>query len=144
VKLALAFACGLVFAVGLALAGMTNPAKVVGFLDVTGAWDPSLAFVMGPALAVSAVAWRVSRRAAAPVLGGTFPEPPSGGIDARLVVGAVIFGIGWGASGYCPGPAIVSAAVVPGAPAFVAAMLVGMIAADRAAALGRLQPALES
>ncbi|HKA90391.1 MAG TPA: DUF6691 family protein [Haliangiales bacterium] len=145
-RLVVSFACGLVFAVGLAIAGMTNPAKVVGFLDVTGAWDPTLAFVMAGALGVYAVAWRFRRGLAAPVLGGAFPPRP-GAIDARLLVGAAIFGIGWGISGYCPGPAVVSATVVPPAAAFVLAMLAGMALVDRIDPVlraTRLQPARES
>jgi len=143
----LSFACGLLFAVGLAVAGMTNPAKVIGFLDVTGAWDPSLAFVMGGALGVYAVAWQLRRRVAAPALGGTFPAPPSGAIDGRLLVGAAIFGLGWGVAGYCPGPAVVASAVTRNAPVFVLGMLVGMALVDRVdrdRRVTRLQPAAES
>ncbi len=145
-RLVVSFACGLLFAIGLAVAGMTNPAKVIAFLDVTGAWDPSLAFVMGGAFAVYAAAWQLRRRVAAPYLGGTFP-PPAATIDARLFVGAAIFGAGWGASGYCPGPAVVSAAVARGAPVFVLAMVAGMVLTDRidpVVRARRLQPAPES
>jgi len=138
---ALAFGCGVLFAVGLALAGMTNPAKVIGFLDVAGRWDPSLAFVMGPALGVYALAWRFRRRSAAPFLGVAYPEPASGGIDSRLLGGAAIFGVGWGIAGYCPGPAIASVTVTAAAPVFVVAMLAGMAAVGR---VDRLQRAAES
>lgn len=97
----IAFLSGLVFAAGLGLSGMTQPAKVLAFLDVGGAWDPSLAFVMVGAIAVHAVAWRIARRR------GIVIEVPKA-IDARLVGGAALFGIGWGLSGWCPGPAFVA------------------------------------
>jgi uncharacterized membrane protein YedE/YeeE len=141
VKAAFAFGCGVLFAVGLALAGMTNPPKVIAFLDVAGHWDPTLAFVMGSALAVYALAWRLRRRSAAPLLGAVYPDPPRGGIDARLLGGAAIFGVGWGIGGYCPGPAIASLTVSAAAPVFVVAMLVGMAAAGRRE---RLETAAES
>ena len=139
-RAAFAFGCGVLFAVGLALAGMTNPAKVIGFLDVAGHWDPTLAFVMGPALAVYALAWRLRRRSSAPFLGAAYPDLPSRGIDARLLGGAAIFGVGWGIAGYCPGPAIASLTVSAAAPVFVVAMLAGMAAAPRE----RLETAAES
>lgn len=121
-----AFAAGALFSLGLALSGMTDPAKVIGFLDVTGAWDPTLLFVMAGAVAVFAVAWRGSRRLAAPVYGPRFPELPDR-IDRRLVIGALLFGAGWGMAGYCPGPALASlGAGVEGAAVFVAAMVAGM------------------
>lgn len=124
-----AFVSGLVFAVGLAVAGMTQPQKVVGFLDVAGAWDPSLALVMGAGVLVFGAAHAVTRRRAAPLFGGAFPPPPSPVIDARLLAGAVIFGVGWGLSGFCPGPAIVAvAAGAKPALVFVPAMAAGMIA----------------
>ena len=140
-KAAVAFGCGALFAVGLAVAGMTNPAKIIGFLDVAGRWDPTLVFVMGPALAVYALAWRLRRRSPAPFLGAAYPDLPRRGIDARLLGGAAIFGIGWGIAGYCPGPAIASLTVSPAAPLFVVAMLVGMAAAGRRE---RLEAAAES
>ena len=119
------FACGSVFAAGLALSGMTQPAKVLGFLDVFGAWDPSLAFVMASALAVLFAAPAVTPRR--PLLAPTFAAHPPDRIDLRLVGGAAIFGIGWGLSGFCPGPAIVSiGAGTPAALVLVPAMLVGM------------------
>ena len=124
---------GTLFGAGLALSQMTNPAKVIGFLDVTGAWDPSLAFVMGAALVVATGGQIVQRRrvrGAGPSL-TTRPGSPSGGpgagIDARLLGGAALFGIGWGLAGFCPGPALAS--LVDGAPRvllFVASMLAGM------------------
>ncbi|MCI0569511.1 MAG: YeeE/YedE family protein [Myxococcaceae bacterium] len=97
---------GLLFALGLGLAGMTDPDKVLGFLDVAGAWDPSLAFVMGGALAVHAVARRFILRRKAPVLAASFPVLGKMQVDGRLVSGATLFGVGWGLAGYCPGPAL--------------------------------------
>jgi uncharacterized membrane protein YedE/YeeE len=115
------------FGVGLVLSGMTQPAKVIGFLDVSGAWDPSLLFVMVGAIGVHAIAWRFIKRAPQPVLGGTFQVPTNKAIDARLVVGAGLFGIGWGLSGICPGPGLVALANNSGAVlTFVGAMLTGI------------------
>lgn len=116
---------GLLFALGLGLGGMTDPAKVVGFLDVAGAWDPSLAFVMAGALGAYALARRLILRRAAPVLADAFPEAPSASVDGRLVAGAVLFGVGWGLSGYCPGPALVA---LPVGGLTVALFVVGMVA----------------
>ena len=124
----LAFVCGLVFALGLGLSGMTQPSKVVGFLDLAGSWDPSLALVMGGALAVFAPVYRWSRRRRTPLFAAHFIDSTERQIDARLVGGAVLFGIGWGLSGFCPGPAIVSlGAASRGAFVFVPAMLAGMV-----------------
>jgi uncharacterized membrane protein YedE/YeeE len=124
-----AFLSGLMFSGGLLLSGMTQPRKVMAFLDVSGAWDPSLALVMVGAIAVSAVAFWASTRLRTPVLDRRFRLPPSQGvIEARLVVGAILFGIGWGLSALCPGPAVVLVATgTPGAIAFVASMLGGMV-----------------
>ncbi|HUS64703.1 MAG TPA: DUF6691 family protein [Kofleriaceae bacterium] len=123
-----AFASGLVFALGLAVSGMTQPAKVVGFLDVTGAWDPSLGLVMAGALAVVFVAQRVAVRRPAPLFAPAFPGPPARVIDLRLLGGAAIFGVGWGMSGFCPGPALVSlGAGMHAALVFVPAVLAGMV-----------------
>ncbi|MFO1320824.1 MAG: YeeE/YedE family protein [Burkholderiales bacterium] len=109
-RIAYAFSCGVVFAIGLIVSGMTNPAKVVGFLDITGRWDPSLAFVMGGALAMFGFAyWRSRRPAARPLLDETFYVPEAQGIDGRLLIGSALFGLGWGLAGFCPGPAVVSA-----------------------------------
>jgi uncharacterized protein len=115
---------GTLFGVGLAVSGMINPAKVVGFLDVAGGWDPTLAFVMGGALLVTIPAFRVILNRPRPVLADGFDLPTKSTLDARLLGGAALFGVGWGLSGFCPGPAV--AAVTTGlAPvfAFVAAMM---------------------
>jgi uncharacterized protein len=129
-KVLYAFLCGVVFAVGLLVAQMTNPAKVIGFLDVTGAWDPSLAFVMGGALAVFGTAYLLSRRAGArPLLDGQFYVPGAQGITWQLVTGSLLFGLGWGLAGFCPGPALVSAGFGDSRVwIFVAAMVVGILA----------------
>lgn len=122
-----AFLVGLVFGLGLLVSGMTDPAKVLGFLDLAGLWDPSLAFVMGGAIAVGAVAFAVARKRTTSFLGGAMHLPGSRDIDRRLVLGSLVFGVGWGVAGFCPGPAIVSAgAGQPKAVVFVAAMLAGM------------------
>lgn len=105
-----AAASGLLFGFGLALSGMTNPDKVLDFLDVAGDWDPSLLFVLGGAVAVALVAFRFILRRSQPLLEVRFTLPTARGIDGPLVVGAVVFGIGWGISGYCPGPAVASLA----------------------------------
>ncbi|MBM4383113.1 MAG: YeeE/YedE family protein [Deltaproteobacteria bacterium] len=127
-----ALASGLVFGAGLALAGMTNPAKVLSFLDLAGAWDPTLALVMGGALAVNAAAYAVTRRRAKPLYADAFALPTRSDLDARLLGGAALFGLGWALVGLCPGPALASLARgdvhVLG---FVAAMAVGMLAARR-------------
>jgi uncharacterized membrane protein YedE/YeeE len=122
----LPFLSGFLFAVGLSIAGMTIPANVIGFLDVTGAWDPSLAFVMMGAIAVYTAAYRLSHRMARPVLARAFAVVPPARIDRRLLVGSALFGVGWGLAGYCPGPALVSAATgATSTLGFVIAMLAG-------------------
>jgi uncharacterized protein len=103
-------AAGLLFGLGLAVSGMTHASKVLGFLDVTGDWDPSLLLVLGGAVGVTVIAFRFILRLPAPVLEPVFRLPSAKDIDGPLVVGAAIFGIGWGISGYCPGPAIASLA----------------------------------
>jgi uncharacterized membrane protein YedE/YeeE len=118
---------GLVFGLGLILSGMANPAKVIGFLDLAGAWDPSLAFVMGGAIAVGSVAFAVARKRTASFMGAKMMLPTVRKIDRRLVIGSTLFGIGWGIAGFCPGPGLVSIGM--GATkglAFVVAMLLGM------------------
>ncbi|SEB14327.1 YeeE/YedE family protein [Variovorax sp. YR216] len=118
---------GLVFGLGLIVSGMANPAKVLGFLDVTGHWDPSLAFVMGGAIAVGVVAFAVAGRRTTSLLGVEMRLPSARHIDRRLVAGSVLFGIGWGIAGFCPGPGLVSLGMGEvKALVFVAAMLVGM------------------
>jgi uncharacterized membrane protein YedE/YeeE len=122
-----AFGSGLLFALGLGVSGMIDPSKVIGFLDVAGRWDPSLAFVMMGAIAVGIVATRVVARRASPLFGDRFHLPPVTAIDARLVGGSALFGVGWGLSGYCPGPAVLAAVgAVPEAVVFIIAMLAGM------------------
>ena len=126
-QLATAFVMGVVFAVGLVVGGMTRPAKVIGFLDVTGNWDPTLLFVMAGAVAVTTVLFPRILRRPAPVLCARFVVPARARVDARLLLGSALFGVGWGLSGYCPGPAIVS--VTTGAPAavvFALSMLAGL------------------
>ena len=123
---------GLVFGLGLIGSGMTDPAKVKGFLDLFGAWDPSLALVMGGAIAVGAVAFTVARRRTVSWTGAPMELPSSTLIDRRLLLGGVLFGAGWGIGGFCPGPALVAASSGSmAALGFVAAMLVGMAAHDR-------------
>lgn len=125
--LASALAAGAIFGFGLAISGMTKPSKVVGFLDVFGAWDASLAFVMMGAIAVHLVAHRIIRRRAAPLFEGRFHLPTRKDFDVRLVLGAAIFGVGWALAGFCPGPGLVSAASGSlAALVFVAAMTAGM------------------
>lgn len=99
---------GIIFGLGLILSGMTNPAKVKGFLDVTGLWDPSLALVMGGAILVGVFAFALAKKRGRTILGESIPLPEDKQIDRKLVIGAFIFGVGWGLSGYCPGPAIAS------------------------------------
>jgi len=121
------FLAGLVFGLGLIVSGMANPAKVLGFLDLAGNWDPSLAFVMAGAIAVGAVAFAVANRRAVSLLGAEMRLPSARYIDRRLVLGSVVFGIGWGVAGFCPGPALVSLGMGEfKAFVFVAAMLAGM------------------
>ena len=122
------FFVGLLFGIGLLLSGMSDPGKVLGFLDLFGAWDPSLALVMGGAVGVAALAYAIAGKRSTSVLGGALQLPTSNHIDRRLVGGALVFGIGWGLAGYCPGPALVSLASgqVKGA-VFVAAMALGMV-----------------
>lgn len=135
-----AAASGALFGVGLALGGMTQPSKVIGFLDVGGRWDPSLALVMLGAVGVHALILQVARRSAWG-RGLTLPAPASSGVDARLVTGAAVFGVGWGLGGYCPGPGVASlGAAAPSAIVFVVTFLLGFLlgeAAERAAPKAR-------
>jgi uncharacterized membrane protein YedE/YeeE len=126
--LLVAFASGVVFALGLGVSGMTNPEKVLGFLDVRGVWDPSLALVMVGAIGVHAGGALWARRASRPLWASAFAFSRRTAIDPALVGGAVLFGLGWGAAGYCPGPAVVDlAAPSPSRIAFVASMVAGIL-----------------
>lgn len=121
------FLVGLLFGIGLIVSGMTDPGKVIGFLDITGAWDPSLAFVMGGAVIVAFFAFAAARRRTTAFLGGAIQLPAQAPIDRRLLVGSLVFGAGWGLAGFCPGPAIVAAGAGHAqAVAFVLAMVAGM------------------
>jgi uncharacterized protein len=121
-----AIAAGLLFGAGLLLSGMTRPAKVLAFLDVFGDWDASLALVMAGAISVHALGYRLVRRRTVPLADERFWVPEQKKLDARLLVGAALFGVGWGLSGYCPGPALVSlASAGPGVLVFVIALVLG-------------------
>lgn len=124
------FGLGLLFGVGLVVSGMSDPAKVLNFLDLFGSWDPSLALVMAGAVIVTFLGYRLVFRRGRPIAGKTFHLPDRNDIDGRLLVGPVIFGIGWGLGGFCPGPALTALGLgASGTLAFVPAMLVGMLAA---------------
>ena len=126
-----AFAAGLLFGVGLIVSQMVNPAKVLGFLDIFGNWDPSLALVMGGAVVVSALGTLIAKRRGVPVLAPRLEIPTRRDVDPRLIGGAALFGIGWGLVGLCPGPAIANLATLSSrVVAFVVAMAVGMLALD--------------
>jgi uncharacterized membrane protein YedE/YeeE len=143
-----AAASGVLFGIGLAIARMTDPEKIRDFLDVTaipaGGWDPSLAFVMGGAAIVAFFGLRLDRSMAQPFAAAAFSAPAPAGIDRSLLAGSALFGVGWGVSGFCPGPAIANLGIVPGSViGFVVAMLVGSWAAGAAirANIGRTAPA---
>jgi len=122
-----AFVVGLLFGLGLIISGMTDPSKVIGFLDLAGAWDPSLAFVMGGAILVGAGAFTIAKKRQRSLLGAPMQLSSATELDKGLLIGSLVFGIGWGLSGFCPGPAVVSAAAgQPKAWIFVVSMLVGM------------------
>lgn len=122
-----ALATGLLFGIGLIVSGMTDPSKVIGFLDLTGRWDPSLAFVMGGAIAVGLMGFAFAAKRDESLLGDTIRLPTATHVDRRLVFGGLTFGAGWGLAGYCPGPALASLAGGGAKPLiFSAAMLVGM------------------
>ena len=122
------FLVGLLFGLGLILSGMTDPGKVIGFLDLFGSWDPSLALVMGGAIMVGVFAFTVAKKRTTTFLGGVLRFPTNADIDKKLVIGSLMFGAGWGLAGFCPGPALVSMADgQPKALVFVLAMLVGML-----------------
>jgi len=121
------FLVGLLFGLGLILSGMTDPGKVLGFLDISGLWDPSLALVMAGAIAVGFFAFTIAKKRTVNFLGGVLHLPKSNQIDKPLVIGAMLFGAGWGLAGFCPGPGLVSLASGNlKAAVFVALMLVGM------------------
>lgn len=120
---------GALFGAGLTIGGMTDPQRVRGFLDLFGRWDPTLAFVMGGALLVMSIAWRLRARMRKPVFGAAFSLPDRTDLDARLIGGSALFGIGWGIAGLCPGPAVGNLALRPIEVApFIVAMIAGMLA----------------
>ena len=122
------FVVGLLFGLGLMLSGMTDPGKVIGFLDLLGTWDPSLALVMGGAIMVGFSAFTVAKKRTSTFLGGALRLPTNMDMDKKLMMGSLLFGAGWGLAGFCPGPALVSMADgQPKALIFVLAMLVGML-----------------
>jgi uncharacterized membrane protein YedE/YeeE len=126
-RIVLALLSGALFGAGLAISGMADPMRVRAFLDLLGAWDPTLAFVMGGAIIPMALAWMVQKRVERPFADNAFTLPDTRGIDGKLALGAILFGIGWGIGGLCPGPAIASMALAPATVApFVLAMLGGM------------------
>ncbi len=130
-RVLVALTSGAVFGFGLSLSGMLNPVRVRGFLDITGNWDPSLAFVLGGAVGVTAMAWRLAGRFHRPAFDTGFHLPKDRPIDGRLILGSAIFGIGWGMVGLCPGPAVASLSLgLPASFLFVTAMLIGMTIHD--------------
>lgn len=129
-KIAANLLAGLLFGIGLVVSGMADPAKVLNFLDLAGHWDPSLAFVMGAAVIVTTIGYRLTFRRQKPVLDDEFHLPTKKQIDGRLVLGAAVFGAGWGLVGYCPGPALVALSLrAPATIVFVIAMLIGIAVA---------------
>ncbi|HEV7304887.1 YeeE/YedE family protein [Ensifer sp.] len=141
-RLAVTLLSGVVFGFGLALSGMLDPARVRAFLDITGNWNPSLAFVLGGAVAVSALGVFVTRRFERPLFDTRFHLPENRAMDRRLVAGSAIFGVGWGLVGLCPGPALASLSLgLPATILFVAAMLGGMLVHDRLIAPKPARPA---
>lgn len=123
-RMLMGYVAGLLFGLGLAISGMTDPARVLGFLDIAGAWDPTLMFVLGGAVVTSFVGYRLVFKQTAPLFGERFQLPTRQDLDVKLLGGAALFGIGWGLSGYCPGPAIAS---IGGISLPLSAMLVTMV-----------------
>ncbi len=122
------FVVGIIFAVGLVISGMTNPDKVIGFLDIFGSWDPALVFVMGGAVAFNLVSFAFIKKRPKPICHTEFDIPTNRVIDKKLIIGSSLFGIGWGIAGICPGPGIVNLSLFdPKAFVFVGSMLVGMV-----------------
>jgi len=142
-RLLVALAAGAIFGFGLSLSGMVDPARVVGFLDIaSGQWDPSLMFVLGGAVLVAVPGMLLQRRLARPVFDMAFHLPGNGPVDRQLIAGSAVFGVGWGLSGFCPGPAISALSLgLPEVFLFVAAMLVGMLIHDRGLIVHRRQTA---
>ena len=129
-RLFVIYLIGLCFGIGIAVSGMANPAKVLNFFDVAGTWDPSLGFVMFAALATAALGYKLTFRAPKPVFAQRFNVPTSRTIDARLVAGSAVFGVGWGISGFCPGASVPSLGTgAPAAILFFAAMVIGILLA---------------
>ncbi len=131
-KTLIAFLAGLAFGFGLLVSGMSSPDKVLSFLDLAGAWDPSLAFVMGGAVLTATPLFLLAKRRQQPLAGVAYDQPDSVTIDRKLVIGAVLFGLGWGLAGICPGPSVVDLILAPGQTvAFVVAMVVGIMLSAR-------------
>jgi uncharacterized membrane protein YedE/YeeE len=134
----LAFICGVVFAAGLGISGMTQPGKVTAFLDFAGAWDPSLLFVMAGAVGVYAVGYRLVVRRPKPLFADAFQLPKARDLDRPLLLGAALFGVGWGLAGFCPGPALTSLVSLRAEPwTFGVSMLAGMAIFEAVDRLGR-------
>lgn len=143
-KSASGFIAGLLFGLGLAISQMVNPEKVIAFLDITGDWDPSLALVMAAAVAVNFVGFRLTTRRQQPVFGDVFHLPTRSDLDGRLIIGATIFGVGWGLGGYCPGPALAALSIGSWEPVvFLAAMLAGSLVYGRVQDSPRQMPSAE-
>ncbi len=140
-RLSLGFLSGLVFGLGLVISGMSNPAKVLNFLDIAGSWDPSLAFVMGGATVTAFIGYRLVWRRTAPLLEPAFDVPTSTRIDRQLILGAALFGTGWGIGGFCPGPAWTALPLMaPGTLVFLPAMLAGLWLGARGTSLEIFAP----